>query len=333
MKIQSMIISILTATTACTNLSKQTFEVSGGDCPDPENILFEGDISTTVLRSTVDTEATDPDLNIECADLCAEAIFYEENRRPDEILSCDYTLNFEVLPEDFGTWEASDVIGTLKCNAQFVTMCMGRRPLGHVESIKMVRDLGSHFACIAHLEQASVTAFVDLARQLQGWSAPDELRRRCLAAAKDEVFHAKLFRKLAMECGAELEEPQQRSLSDDLLTVAIHNATEGCIFETWSALIAVHQALHSPHPELAKIYRCIAIDETQHGQLAWDIHKWMMSQLSVEEQQIIHTEQLKALTKLRNIAALESEDQFLGRPTRSKAQTLAAVFIEKVKAA
>ena len=169
MKIQPMIISILALSTACEVIPKQQYEATGGDCPDPEDVSFDGDIVASVLRSTVDTEADNPDLNVDCYNICTTAIYSEENRYPEEVLSCEYSFDFESLPEDFASWADSDVVGTLTCDAQFVTMCMGRRPLGHVESKTAIRDLGSHFAAAAHLEQASVTAFADLARQA-AWS-------------------------------------------------------------------------------------------------------------------------------------------------------------------
>ena len=332
MNVQSIILSIVTLSTACDAVQKETYEATGGNCPDPEPVAFDGEVSASLLRNTIDTEAMNPDLNIECNTLCSTAISEQEGRPPDDIFNCDYDLDFDSLPEDFESWEASASVGNLTCDGQFVTMCMGRRPLGHIESTRTVRDIGEHFSCAAHLEQASVTAFVDLARQLKGWNAPEQLISRCLEAADDETRHAKIFRTLAIKCGAPLEEPQQENPPEDLLRTAIHNATEGCIFETWAALIAAHQSLHNHHPELQKIYRVVAADETRHGQLAWDLHEWMMQQLSQEEQDIVREHQRQALEQLRNIAKQEATERWLGRPARQEASLLAEAFIKKIAA-
>jgi hypothetical protein len=74
----------------------------------------------------------------------------------------------------------------------------------------------------------------------------------------------------------------------------------------------------------------VAIDETQHGQLAWDIHRWLMSQLTLEEQAVVQQAQSEALDRLRDIAASESEQRFLGRPSRGEARGIVEVFIQQV---
>jgi hypothetical protein len=62
--------------------------------------------------------------------------------------------------------------------------------------------------------------------------------------------------------------------------VALENAVEGCVHETYSALIAWHQGLHCPDPALAATHRAIAADEMRHAGLAWDVARWLEPRLT-----------------------------------------------------
>ena len=292
MDIRSLIITSI-ALTACKE--KMEFEVSGGDCPNQEFELDQ-DIEAQALQNLLEAE---DELDLSCEELCTEINLLDGNEVT--VLSCEHSLDFTELPADFFDWDPSEVVGSISCSGEITQYCMGRRPLGHVEATRSIRDLGSHFACAAHLEAASVTAFLELAGQLHSWGAPRELVVRCMAAARDEALHTRLFQRLARDCGAEMEQPETEETPTDLLNVAKHNATEGCVNETWAALEAAYLALHCKHPVLRKVYRRIAVDETKHGQLAWDIHRWMMTQLSAEEQVDVLSVQTEALRRLRAI--------------------------------
>jgi hypothetical protein len=328
MKIQSVIISTLALTVGC---DKTELEISGGDCPESEEREINEEIKARTIQMMLNSQDTGQILGLECTDICEDVSSYEGSMVED-IESCAFMLNFTELPADFFDWDANEPVGTVECSGWLHYVCMGRRPLGHIESQLHIKDIGSHFACAAQLEAASITAFVQLARQLKGWEAPQGLVNRCLKAAQDEVVHTQILRRLALDCGAELEAPINEDVSSNLLATAIHNATEGCVYETWAALIAAHQALHCTYPTLQKVYRRVAADETRHGQLAWDIHNWLMSQLTLEEQNIVGQAQAEALERLRDIATGEAKDRFLGRPTRSESREIVHVFINKLVA-
>lgn len=66
---------------------------------------------------------------------------------------------------------------------------------------------------------------------------------------------------------------------ETLLSIAIHNAVEGCVSETWAAMMAQIQAERAETPELRALFSTIARDEITHGQLAWDLHAWLLEQL------------------------------------------------------
>jgi hypothetical protein len=246
--------------------------------------------------------------------------------------TCEYELDFDALPEDFDTWDANEIVGTLQCSGVGEMLCEGRRPVGYVEVGTQYSNIGGRFAHTAQLEAASIIAFIELAQQLEAWDAPKGLIHRCLLAAKDEVHHARAFMRLAKKFNATIPPIQQEVSAQDLLSIAIHNAVEGCVFETWAALKSHHQAAHCEIPELQKLYKQVAIDETRHGQLAWDLHTWFMKQLNKTDQQLVIAAQAKAFERLRYVAAAESETPFLGNLHREDAIRMAIAFTEKLSA-
>jgi hypothetical protein len=61
--------------------------------------------------------------------------------------------------------------------------------------------------------------------------------------------------------------------------MATENAVEGCVRETFGALVAHHQAAHASDPVIASAMRTIAEDETRHAALAWAIARWADARL------------------------------------------------------
>jgi hypothetical protein len=59
-----------------------------------------------------------------------------------------------------------------------------------------------------------------------------------------------------------------------LEAVAIENAVEGCVRETYGALVASFQATRAADPEIARQMRSIARDETRHAALSWAVARW-----------------------------------------------------------
>jgi hypothetical protein len=169
------------------------------------------------------------------------------------------------------------------------------------------------FAVAAHLEAAAVVAFRQLARQLERYDAPRALVRRCLEAARDEVCHALDMGRMAQLHGASIPRVVPPMPADEtLLSIAIHNAVEGCVSETWAAMMAQIQAERAETPELRALFSAIARDEINHGQLAWDLHDWLLEQLDeTGRAQVMEAqrEALKALPQMaaRQIAELPSE--------------------------
>ena len=162
--------------------------------------------------------------------------------------------------------------------------CVGGR--GHASLLPAARSsgadaLGEWLAAMAHSEAASVVAFRAIADELAAHGAPAALVRRAHEAADDEVRHAEAMGALARERGVEPPEPRFAALAiRELEALALENAVEGCVRETWAALEACCQARRAGDPALRRAMEGIAVDESRHAQLSWDLDAWARTRLS-----------------------------------------------------
>jgi rubrerythrin len=159
----------------------------------------------------------------------------------------------------------------------------GRRPGVGVPCRTDGNAVGDWWAALAVLEHASIQAFEDLASTLTHHGAPHPFVERARQAAADERRHTRLAleRARAHGCAVELE-PVPASPPLPLEALARENALEGCVRETFAALEAHWQAEHAEDPDDRRVLAQIARDELRHGQLAWDLHAWMVEQGVVE---------------------------------------------------
>ncbi len=214
--------------------------------------------------------------------------------------------------------------------------CIGRRPTGlkHAHGRGTTR-LGAYFASITHLEAASVHAFDTLERELIHHDAPRHLVLAAQAARRDEIRHARVMGRLAKRYGGSPPEPRVeahsvRSLED----MTLENATEGCIRETYGALVGMWQAKFAQDAELRRVMERIARDETRHASLSWAIHHWAYSKLSPEARQRIT--QARQWTMDQVVAeAYQGHDPQLvetaGLPDASAGQRLVQQFVSAVE--
>ena len=77
------------------------------------------------------------------------------------------------------------------------------------------------------------------------------------------------------------------------------------------------------------------MDEIAHAELAWDIHRYLMEQLSKKEQVIIQSIQRQAIRKLKFGAEYNShlsgeEQAFLGLNNTTKLQRVFATWWKKI---
>lgn len=191
-------------------------------------------------------------------------------------------------PADTGDWSTSggfdsggDELGVLECEYRFY--CLGGRGHAALEAPAdpiALDPVGRWAAETAHAEAASVAAFLALHRELQFHDAPIELQDRALAAARDEVVHARMMTRIAARRGARVRRPRFGPVVvRDLESIATENAIEGCVRETWAALEASHQARAAADADVRAAMQQISRDETRHAELAQDIDAWACSKL------------------------------------------------------
>lgn len=214
----------------------------------------------------------------------------------------------------------------------------GRRPLAGLEREpprSVTSALGAILAELAYLEAASILAFSELATQLERLGAPAELIERCLAAAADERRHADVLGTLARQHGGVPIEPRAHTRDTlGLFELARHNAVEGCVLESFAALIACVRAATARDPVLRHAYRSIAEDELRHGQLAWDIHAWAFARLDERARTQVIAARSHTLAELpsraRSLTALPHALQRLGSAAATR---LAHEFADRIAAA
>jgi hypothetical protein len=179
---------------------------------------------------------------------------------------------------------------------------VGRRPAGlrAVEDVVCADALGRHFAAVAHLEAASINAFLRLREELELHGADVALRDAALVSAMEEVMHTDVSTRLARRFGATPRRPEVEALPlRSLFAVALDNAVEGCVRETFGALVAHHQALHACDTEVRGAMARIAEDETRHAELSWAIDRWAREQLPADEREALRQAQREAVATLR----------------------------------
>lgn len=219
--------------------------------------------------------------------------------------------------------------GMIPVECMYHTICEGRRHACIASRGALGAGAGAFLARAAHDEAASVHAFTALARELAGHGAPAGLLARIEAARGDEERHAAVVGGLALARGAEARSPSVVEMAArDLLAIAVENAVEGCVGETWAALVAAHQARYAAEAEVREVYAEIAADEARHAELAWSIDAWLMEQLSASERAAVAAARAAAVGRLCAAAGVAAEHdagaRLLGVPSQARARDLLA---------
>jgi hypothetical protein len=196
--------------------------------------------------------------------------------------------------------------GVVTCMAN----CSGRRPAGmRAEPARGSSPLAVYFASMAQLEAASVPAFRRMARELEQFRAPRRLVRAAERAARDEIRHARAAAALARRFGAapghfEVDECGPRSLE----AFALENAVEGCVGETYGAVVATWQARAARDPDARAHMTRIAREETSHAALAWRTHAWARTRLDRRARARVDAARSEALRQLAEAVATSEPD-------------------------
>lgn len=184
----------------------------------------------------------------------------------------------------------------------FSGCAIGRRPPNLARARRRAGGasaLGRYFAGAARLEAASVDAFEQLLLELRQFGAPRALWNAAYTAAEDEVRHARATAALAERFGARPLAPVlRRRRLRDRAEVALDNALEGCVQESYGAYLATVQARVARDPEVTRALAGIARDETRHAALSWQLAGWLEPQLPVATRRRVDAARAAAIRAL-----------------------------------
>lgn len=241
------------------------------------------------------------DCNIAISDtdsLVWTVVFREQTQSCSPIVTDQVTINIDAVSGMINEVERKEV-------SRLHGVCVGRMPPGEITFFSNLASdqqkiLGAMLAHHAACESASVTAFQQLKRELVYHGAPAEILTRIDSAIKDEIQHARDVETLARQYGCE---PEMFSVADcgirNLEAIAIDNMEEGCVGETWGAMIGLYQAQHAQDPHIAATMNNIAQDEVEHAALSWAIHEWIIQQLDTDAVLRVEQSRWRALNRLR----------------------------------
>jgi hypothetical protein len=200
----------------------------------------------------------------------------------------------------------------------------GRPPKGFVaRPVCAPSRAAAWLAGMAQLEAASVHAFHALHGDLERLRAPRSLLRSVCAAAKDETRHARVVTRAAARFGAAAPKPRvarvarvaRRSLED----LAVANAEEGCVRETFGVALAAMQAASATDRGVKRMMRGIARDELRHAAL-WRIAAWLQGGLDARGRARVDGARRAAVESLAcELGELGAGDARLGLPDARRA--------------
>jgi len=179
---------------------------------------------------------------------------------------------------------------------------------------------------MAFEERAAVLAFMRMEAELRHHDAPMSLRKAARRATADERRHARVLGAIARKAGASVSQARvAKKPARTLLEIALENATEGCVRETFGAALLAYQAAHATNDAMRDAFTAIAEDESRHAALSWALASWAESKLTAEEAARVLAARAEALETLRNEIAnrkATANDAEIGHPSREIAAAL-----------
>jgi hypothetical protein len=202
----------------------------------------------------------------------------------------------------------------------------GRAPRGFAPSPSHAPSArAERLAAMAQLEAASVDAFHALHADLLALGAPRRLLASVRTAARDETRHAWDMGLAAARFGAKVPAACVGPASARTLEqLAMENAEEGCVRETFGAALAALQAAMTSDQDLRRLLRAIARDELRHASLAWRIARWLDGRLDGAGRARVNRARETALAALDGELARDAADEMLGLPPPSVTRALLA---------
>jgi hypothetical protein len=202
----------------------------------------------------------------------------------------------------------------------------GRRPAGLEEAVAETGcAIGRHFGEVAHLEAASVLAFRALERELVAHGAPRGLVARAGRAAREEMGHARITARIARAHGATVPRVKAPVLPvRSLRALALENAVEGCVRETYGALVTRWQAHTAQNALIRRAMQRISVEETGHADLAWAVDAWATSRLGASGRRTLARAKRDEVARLQKQVSEPSPAlvQIAGLPSAQAARAL-----------
>jgi hypothetical protein len=176
----------------------------------------------------------------------------------------------------------------------------GRKPAGlRLPASRRGSPLARHLGDMAHLEAASVLAFARMHGELRALRAPRSLLAEVTRAMRDERRHARTIARIARRLGGSAPAVRARTFrARSSLAMARENAVEGCVRETFGALVATWQAGHAQDPEVKCAMARIAVDETRHAELSWAVARFLEPKLGAAERRRVLRWRERAVERL-----------------------------------
>ncbi|GAB4214676.1 MAG: hypothetical protein OHK0013_39570 [Sandaracinaceae bacterium] len=213
-----------------------------------------------------------------------------------------------VTPEEGS--ELSMPVAVCRMRTQY-TGGIGRRPEGlALADTSGASVAGAYFARVEQLERAAAIAFDWLAAELLHHRAPASLVAAARQGIADEERHAAIAARWRARFGGESASmvcPPRRAVRS-LFALARENVVEGCVHETWGAVLAAAQAILAAEPVLRADLAAIARDEAEHASLSHRIDRWARARLSSAERAELDRARVDAVRELARTVVEPSDD-------------------------
>ena len=131
--------------------------------------------------------------------------------------------------------------------------------------------------------------------------SPADLLRAARRARREEIRHTAMTLRLARRFGTTATLPAAPSETPvrTLFEIARENAVEGCVRETYGAVMGLLEACTSSDAEVRAASTRIANDECGHAELAMAVARWMEPLLTANERAEIRAAVGEAIADLR----------------------------------
>ncbi len=185
--------------------------------------------------------------------------------------------------------------------------------------------LGGFFAECASSELGSVFGFEEVTRWLRSHGAPERLIVWAEQAAREEVRHTREMLEYARRHNVIPRAVRPvPSAGESIFEFARANLVDGCVAETYAALELVWMGDYAAG-ELRELFARTADDEVAHAGLAFEIHDWLLPQLTHEERAKLSSALHDALRQMMERASTPRASPLaeLGLPPTNVASALA----------